>query len=229
VQHVTNVSKAPKDNFFIPNHVNAEYNAHYLVTGVYGTIYLCESKTGRLKNLAIKRFNALFDPEHVKRLPRNGIRGIRFAHSTSNSHRFSLMNFQMMISELLRALKYLDSAQVIHRDLKPDNLAISESGKLTLLDFGFSRVKAQADMTQGPGTGYYRAIETIAFDMNNDRRVYNEKADIWSIGAILCEMITGKILFKAVPPRSDNQLSTAISICGPVPGNVIDASRYVSF
>ncbi|GMR45379.1 hypothetical protein PMAYCL1PPCAC_15574, partial [Pristionchus mayeri] len=147
---------------------------------------------------------------------------IRLAQETQTNHRFSLLSFQKMISELLRALKYLNSAKVIHRDLKPDNLAISDDGKLTLLDFGIARVMGKKEMTQGPGHGYYRAIETIAFDQANDRQVYNEKADIWSIGAILCEMITGRILFKAIPPQKDNPAVTAICICGPIPDIVID-------
>ncbi|GMR62043.1 hypothetical protein PMAYCL1PPCAC_32238 [Pristionchus mayeri] len=82
--------------------------------------------------------------------------------------------------------------------------------------------KKDSRMTQGPGSGYYRPIETIAFGHANDRHVsYNEKVDIWSIGAILCEMITGRILFKAVPPKMDNPV-TALNICGPIPNIVID-------
>lgn len=69
------------------------------------------------------------------------------AQETLQKHYFSLRSFQKIISELLRALKYLNSAnvslgnphyaktnlEVIHRDLKPDNLAINGNGKLTLL------------------------------------------------------------------------------------------------
>ncbi|GMS88064.1 hypothetical protein PENTCL1PPCAC_10239, partial [Pristionchus entomophagus] len=138
---------------------------------------------------------------------------------------YSLEAFQKMISELLRALKYLNSANVIHRDLKPDNLAIADNGKLTLLDFGMARVIHEKLLhTNGPGTSYFRAIETIEFDtiarINDKKRVYDEKADIWSIGAILCQMLTGEMLFKEIKER-DTALTRAIEICGPVPENVI--------
>ncbi|GMR61240.1 hypothetical protein PMAYCL1PPCAC_31435, partial [Pristionchus mayeri] len=53
---------------------------------------------------------------------------------TLPDHKFTLRNFQSMICDLLRALKYLNSANVIHRDLKPGNLSISATGKLTLLE-----------------------------------------------------------------------------------------------
>ncbi|KAF8372557.1 hypothetical protein PRIPAC_78986 [Pristionchus pacificus] len=143
------------------------------------------------------------------------------AQETPEKHSFSLRSFQKIISELLRALKYLNSANVIHRDLKPDNLAINENGKLKLLDFGLARVLDENNQhTNDPGMKYYRAIETVSFG-HSDRQIYNEKADIWSIGAILCEMLTGSILFKTDPPASDVPIIKALNICGPIPENVI--------
>ncbi|KAF8374332.1 hypothetical protein PRIPAC_80761, partial [Pristionchus pacificus] len=148
--------------------------------------------------------------------------GIRLEHETAAHHVYSLNSFKRMISDLLRALKYLSSANVIHRDLKPENLAIDDDGKLTLLDFGIARVADENnEHTKNPGTKYYRPIETIAFGMN-DRQIYNgEKADMWSIGAILCEMITGSILFKSDPSKSDQPVLRSIEICGPIPENVM--------
>ncbi|GMS94625.1 hypothetical protein PENTCL1PPCAC_16800, partial [Pristionchus entomophagus] len=147
----------------------------------------------------------------------------RLEQETPAKHQYSLQSFQTMISELLRALKYLNSANVIHRDLKPDNLAIDDRGKLTLLDFGIARViDEHGQMTNDPGTKYYRAIETIAFGHSDQSgcKIYNEKADIWSIGAILCQMITGEILFRE-KIKSDNPILKALSLCGPIPDCVL--------
>ncbi|GMS87535.1 hypothetical protein PENTCL1PPCAC_9710, partial [Pristionchus entomophagus] len=124
---------------------------------------------------------------------------------TEENH-FTLISIKKMVSELLRAIKYLNSAKIMHRDLKPDNLAIDANGKLTLLDFGLARVISEnLQHTNDPGTAYFRAIETIEFDTTKDD--INEKkktygmiidfaADMWSIGAILCQMLTGKMLFE---------------------------------
>ncbi|GMR54905.1 hypothetical protein PMAYCL1PPCAC_25100, partial [Pristionchus mayeri] len=146
---------------------------------------------------------------------------VRLSRETQTKHTYNMRSFQSMISELLRALKYIRSANVIHRDLKPENLAISDSGKLTLIDFGVSRALGETNsMTQAAGTNYYRAIETISFDYN-DKKAYTESADIWSLGAILSEMITGRILFKAESSVKDNPVVMALTLCGPIPENVI--------
>ncbi|GMT25654.1 hypothetical protein PFISCL1PPCAC_16951, partial [Pristionchus fissidentatus] len=139
---------------------------------------------------------------------------------------FSLIDFKRMISDLLRALKYLNSAKVIHRDLKPDNFAINSGRKLTLLDFGIARVINFDKMTREPGMKFYRAFETYAFGPENDIDpvvVYNEKADMWSIGAILYEMLTGDILFEAEHP-----LLKAIEICGKIPDAMLDKIKHES-
>ncbi|GMT25611.1 hypothetical protein PFISCL1PPCAC_16908, partial [Pristionchus fissidentatus] len=141
------------------------------------------------------------------------------AEETENGKKtFNLGDFKKMVSELLRALKYLKSVNVMHRDLKPGNLAIGNN-KLTLLDFGLARVMDEGNaMTSGPGTKYYVAIETVAFGDRTVPQIYNKKADIWSIGAILYEMLTGKILFEA-----SNSTLKAIEICGPIPDNVMSS------
>ncbi|GMR47783.1 hypothetical protein PMAYCL1PPCAC_17978, partial [Pristionchus mayeri] len=129
-------------------------------------------------------------------------------NETLSNHSYYFKDFKQILIQLLNALQFLNSAKVIHRDLKPQNIAINSSGKLTLLDFGLARViDTDGEMTSNPGTIYYRAIET----MTECTCRYNEKADIWSVGAILCEMITGSILFEDRFP-----LVKAISLCGPV-------------
>ncbi|GMS88065.1 hypothetical protein PENTCL1PPCAC_10240, partial [Pristionchus entomophagus] len=158
-------------------------------------------------------------------------------HETKDNH-FTLISIKKMVSELLRAIKYLNSAKVIHRDLKPDNLAINGQGNLTLLDFGMARViHENLQHTNEPGTAYFRAIETIEFNVSeriNGRRetaslidANDFLAEMWSMGAILCEMLTGQILFKIDNDNdNDNQkdgetVQRAIEICGPIPDCVL--------
>uniref|UniRef100_A0A914DRJ1 mitogen-activated protein kinase n=1 Tax=Acrobeloides nanus TaxID=290746 RepID=A0A914DRJ1_9BILA len=124
-----------------------------------------------------------------------------------------LINFdhiKYIIYQLLRALKYLHSANVIHRDLKPSNLAITEECDLTVLDFGLARtVSANGDnLTSYVISRWYRSPEVIYW--NNV--TYNSKADVWSVGCILAELLTEKVLF----PGSEamEQYRLIIDLCG---------------
>ncbi|GMT24563.1 hypothetical protein PFISCL1PPCAC_15860, partial [Pristionchus fissidentatus] len=133
-------------------------------------------------------------------------------------HVFSLLSYRKMLSQLLRALKFLHSANVIHRDLKPENIAINLKGHLILLDFGLARAKDEnCQATKNAGTSFYRAIEATSYDNSDRPLIYNEKADMWSVGAILCEMIMGTPIFDYCAP-----VLRAIDLCGPVPDHVIN-------
>ncbi|GMT30428.1 hypothetical protein PFISCL1PPCAC_21725, partial [Pristionchus fissidentatus] len=106
--------------------------------------------------------------------------------------RYDMVTVKRWVAELLRACKYLNSAGVIHRDVKPENICINDNWKLTLLDLGTARViDRENSMTNQRGTYPYMAIE-VQHEMEG---CYDEKVDMWSVGAILCELLTGQILF----------------------------------
>ncbi|XP_075784316.1 mitogen-activated protein kinase 12 isoform X4 [Pelodiscus sinensis] len=94
---------------------------------------------------------------------------------------------------LLKHMKhenYIHSAGIIHRDLKPGNLAVNEDCELKILDFGLAR-HTDSEMTGYVVTRWYRAPEVILNWMH-----YTQTVDIWSVGCIMAEMITGRPLFK---------------------------------
>ncbi|GMT17907.1 hypothetical protein PFISCL1PPCAC_9204, partial [Pristionchus fissidentatus] len=134
----------------------------------------------------------------------------------ADTHRFTVYGFKRLLSQLLRALLYLTSAGIINRDLKPSNLAVDINGKLAVLDFGLARTIGRNDMTGAVGTSAYRAIEAILFSNKIASLDCNEKTDMWAIGAILCEMLTGNVLFAHPRP-----LLSAIDICGSIPEQVL--------
>ncbi|XP_033149735.1 mitogen-activated protein kinase kinase kinase kinase 4 isoform X6 [Drosophila busckii] len=91
--------------------------------------------------------------------------------------------------EILRGLSYLHSKKVIHRDIKGQNVLLTDNAEVKLVDFG---VSAQLDRTIGRrntfiGTPYWMAPEVIACDENPDA-TYDNRSDLWSLGITSLEM-----------------------------------------
>ncbi|XP_011082915.1 mitogen-activated protein kinase 20 [Sesamum indicum] len=105
-------------------------------------------------------------------------------------------HYQFFLYQLLRALKYIHTANVYHRDLKPKNILANANCKLKICDFGLARV-AFNDMpttifwTDYVATRWYRAPELCGSFFSK----YTPAIDIWSIGCIFAEVLTGKPLF----------------------------------
>nr|KAF6506441.1 mitogen-activated protein kinase 13 [Rousettus aegyptiacus] len=83
---------------------------------------------------------------------------------------FSEDKIQYLVYQMLKGLKYIHSAGVIHRDLKPGNLAVNEDCELKILDFGLAR-HADAEMTGYVVTRWYRAPEVILSWMHYNQTV----------------------------------------------------------
>ncbi|XP_066505904.1 mitogen-activated protein kinase kinase kinase kinase 4 isoform X2 [Hoplias malabaricus] len=100
--------------------------------------------------------------------------------------------------EVLRGLSHLHSHHVIHRDIKGQNVLLTENAEVKLVDFG---VSAQLDRTIGRrntfiGTPYWMAPEVIACD-ENPEATYDYRSDLWSLGITALEMAEGS------PPLCD--------------------------
>ncbi|KAF8677450.1 kinase-like protein [Rhizoctonia solani] len=133
---------------------------------------------------------------------------VRSGQNLSNAH------VQYFLYQILRAMKYVHSAGVIHRDLKPGNLLVNADCELKICDFGLSRGFDSAPEPDGTGfmteyvaTRWYRAPEIML-----SFRKYTTAIDIWSIGCILGELLGMKPMFKG--KDYVDQLNIIIDILG---------------
>lgn len=113
---------------------------------------------------------------------------------------------KFIVYQIMRGLKYIHSAGIIHRDLKPSNMAVNEDCDLKILDFGLAR-PTDSEMTGYVATRWYRAPEIMLNWMH-----YKQTVDIWSVGCIMAEMLTGRALF----PGDDqiDQITKILNLCG---------------
>ncbi|XP_049826543.1 cyclin-dependent kinase-like 1 isoform X2 [Aethina tumida] len=112
------------------------------------------------------------------------------------------------IFQVARAISYCHSNHIIHRDVKPENVLVSSLGVVKLCDFGFARHVSNSEVcTEYVATRWYRAPELLVGDPN-----YGAPVDIWAIGCLFAEMVTGDPLF---PGESDiDQLFLIVKMLG---------------
>nr|XP_014340093.1 PREDICTED: cyclin-dependent kinase 18 [Latimeria chalumnae] len=104
----------------------------------------------------------------------------------------SMHNVKIFMFQLLRGLAYCHKRKILHRDLKPQNLLINERGELKLADFGLARAKSVPTKT------YSNEVVTLWYrppDVLLGSTEYSTQIDMWGVGCILYEMVTGRPMF----------------------------------
>ncbi|MCJ1475068.1 hypothetical protein MMC13_003728 [Lambiella insularis] len=98
--------------------------------------------------------------------------------------RFTLSQVKCLFKQLLEGLDYLNRNDIIHRDVKMQNLLLSAKGVLKLADFGMAREYSSHPLTPGVVTIWYRAPELLL-----GTKYYTSSVDMWSAGLILAELL----------------------------------------
>uniref|UniRef100_A0A3Q1FRV4 Cyclin-dependent kinase-like 2 n=1 Tax=Acanthochromis polyacanthus TaxID=80966 RepID=A0A3Q1FRV4_9TELE len=192
--------------------------------GSYGTVLKCRHRdSGRL--VAIKKFMDSDDDKAVKKIALREIKLLRqlrhdnlvnllevwkrrrrwylvfeFVDRTlleeleQNQSGLDLNTSRQYLYQILRATAFCHQQNIIHRDIKPENILISQGGVVKLCDFGFARTMASpsegAVYTDYVATRWYRAPELLVGDIK-----YGKPVDVWALGCLLIEMLTGQPLF----------------------------------
>eukprot|EP00798_Chlamydomonas_sp_ICE-L_P010711 gene10711-12413_t len=105
---------------------------------------------------------------------------------------FDADELKLVMWELLDATTYMHKKGIMHRDLKPSNVLINSEGSVKICDLGFARgvesISQPADYTPYITTRWYRAPEVLLGGP------YSPNVDVWSLGCIFAELVTGSVL-----------------------------------
>lgn len=143
-----------------------------------------------------------------------------------SSTQFSEFHIQNFAYQILCGVKYIHSADVIHRDLKPGNILVTVQGNLKICDFGLARgiSKPKEQYQASPITNYvatrwYRAPELILGTRNYDKSI-----DIWAVGCILAELYGRKPLF--IGKDQLHQLTEILKVVGSPPRTLMNQKNW---
>lgn len=115
---------------------------------------------------------------------------------------FSIVEVLRVAAEVSRGMNYLHQRKILHRDLKAANLLIDEHGTVKIADFGVARLlDTEGVMTAETGTYRWMAPEII------EHKAYDQKADVYSFGIVLWELLTG-----SVPYQDRTPLQAAVGV-----------------
>jgi serine/threonine-protein kinase len=142
------------------------------------------------------------DPELKKSRPymvMEYLEGQTLGHLMQSVRPMPLPDALKIASRICEALHYMHEHDVVHRDLKPDNVMICNDGSIRIMDFGIAKFEGQRRLTFGGFTPAMGTPDYMAPEQVKGKRG-DQRTDIYSLGAILYEMVTGAVPFEGANP-----------------------------
>ena len=134
------------------------------------------------------------------------IEGETMRHRLAREGAFPMSDAARIARDIATALAHVHSHGVVHRDVKPENILLSPHGAV-LLDFGHARAPAiMPSVDSGDAKKYIVGTPNyVSPEQVSGRRVSDSRSDIYSLGCVLLEMLTGQVPFKAASARGSMQ------------------------
>lgn len=125
------------------------------------------------------------------------VKGTELRKVLESGKRFSLEEAVTFLEQGLEFIACIENKGIVHRDIKPENVIRADDGRIFFLDFGIARILGADSLTRtgammGPHTPGYAAPEQF----NNLKKEIDSRADIFSLGVVTYECITGKNPFR---------------------------------
>jgi serine/threonine-protein kinase len=132
-------------------------------------------------------------------IPMEYLEGQTLAQLLHTAHPLPVPDALRIAGRICQALEYLHAHDVVHRDLKPDNVMLCDDGSIRIMDFGIAKAAGKRRLTftrllSAMGTPDYMAPEQVLGKRGDPR------TDLYSLGAILYEMVTGSTPFEGDNP-----------------------------
>ncbi len=200
----------------------------YQTMSNYKERFKMEAKTmSKLSHPNIVKFYEYFEIDNIEMIAMEYVEGISLESKLKKAKQIDPTEALVYTRELLSALQEVHSHKVFHRDIKTDNIHITVDGTVKLLDFGIVQETLDQDLTrQGSviGTVSYMAPEII----KSTYKKANERTDIYSVGVMLYQLLTGAKPFIAdsglIGNEKNTNLARKIAFEPPVAVNEINIS-----
>ena len=132
-----------------------------------------------------------------------------------------------LFEKLLEAIEYAHQQGVVHRDLKPENILVTADGEPKVIDFGIAKDLDSSGTRTGTGMG---TVEYMAPEQYTDAKTVDHRADIYSLGMILYEMLAGRLpwdedapQFAILEQKARKQLMSPVAFCPDIPPEIVAA------